>query len=99
MLKLTQVALRLNTSLSNVYALIESGKLSFIRAGANGKGYRVTEEDLQLFIDQAKKGRRAPALRRKENPRPFRNLNADRLRQAWRRQGVDPFQTGADSLP
>lgn len=36
--KLTKVVRDLNTSLSNVYALVASGKLPAVRTGANGKG-------------------------------------------------------------
>lgn len=51
MLKLKDVAKRLNCSLANVYALVESGELSSIPIGANGKGLRVSEEQLKTFLD------------------------------------------------
>ena len=90
MFKPTEVARMLNTSLSNVYSLIASGKLPVIRSGANGKGYRVAQTDLDRFMQEGKKGRRiAPPP---EKLRPFKRLNGDRLRDSWKRQGirVDP---------
>jgi excisionase family DNA binding protein len=57
MLKLSDVAQRLNCSLSNVYALVESGRLDAVQIGATGKGYRVTEEELQRFIESNRRGR------------------------------------------
>jgi excisionase family DNA binding protein len=57
MLKLSQVADRLNCSLSNVYNLVASGKLTVTPTGAGGKGYRVAEAELQRFLDEGSKGR------------------------------------------
>ena len=57
MLRLTEVAERLSTSLSNVYALKDSGRLRVVSTGAGGKGFRVTEGDLASFIEESKKGR------------------------------------------
>ena len=90
LMKIAEVARALNTSLSNVYSLIASGKLPVIRSGANGKGYRVAQTDLDRFMQEGKKGRRiAPPP---EKLRPFKRLNGDRLRDSWKRQGirVDP---------
>ena len=78
MFKPTEVARMLNTSLSNVYSLIATGKLPVVRTGANGKGYRVAKTDLDRFIEEGKKGRGiAPPP---EKLRPFKRLNGDRLR-------------------
>jgi excisionase family DNA binding protein len=88
--KLREVAETLNTSLSNVYSLVSQGRLPVVRTGANGKGYRVAQADLDRFIEEGKKGRRiAPPP---EKLRPFKRLNGDRLRDSWKRQGirVDP---------
>lgn len=54
MLLLAEVAERLRCSPSNVYSLIESGRLLAVRTGAGGKGYRVDEKDLQVFIEESK---------------------------------------------
>jgi excisionase family DNA binding protein len=103
MLKLIEVAVRLNCSLSNVYALVQSGRLPAVATGANGKGYRVREEDFQAFIDEGRKGRRSPPLPAKENPRPqgrlFKHLDGERLRAAWQRQGVLADLTGEGNVP
>ena len=56
MLKLSQVAERLNCSLSNVYNLVASGKLTVTPTGASGKGYRVSDDELQRFLSDARKG-------------------------------------------
>ena len=74
MLRLNQVAERLNTSLSNVYALKDSGMLPVIATGAGGKGYRVSETDLAAFIEQARKGRRMPAWSEKTKPMKLKHL-------------------------
>lgn len=58
LLRLSQVAERLNCSLQNVYSLKDSGALPVISVGANGKGYRVREEDLLAFIENGRHGRR-----------------------------------------
>ena len=72
MLKLKQVSQRLNCSLSNVYALVESGELAHTPVGANGKGIRVSEEQLKAFLAEREiKGGQEPAPRqRNTGPRP-----------------------------
>jgi excisionase family DNA binding protein len=60
LLKLSEVSQRLNCSLSNVYALVDSGKLPVIRTGGFGKGYRVSEDDLRTFIDSCRKQETRP---------------------------------------
>lgn len=93
--KLSEVARLLNTSLSNVYALVADGKLPVICTGANGKGYRVDPDDLQRFIDEGRKGRRITPP--PEKLKPFKHLNGDRLRAAWKRQGNPADRPDADS--
>lgn len=51
MLRVEQVAQRLNCKNSNVYSLIEKGELIAVKIGANGGGVRVLEEDLSEFIE------------------------------------------------
>ncbi len=51
MLKLSDVAVRLNCSVQNVYSLVETGKLASFRIGATGKGYRVSEDQLRAFLE------------------------------------------------
>jgi excisionase family DNA binding protein len=93
--KLSEVAVVLNTSLSNVYSLVSQGRLPIVRTGANGKGYRVVQADLERFIEEGKKGRRiAPSS---EKLRPFKRLKGDRLRDSWKRQGIRVDQQDGDS--
>lgn len=94
--KLSEVAQLLNTSVSNVYALVSSGKLPVVRTGAHGKGYRVDSADLDRFIQDGKKGRRVAAPS-SEKLRPFKHLNGDRLRAAWKQQGNPSGRPGADN--
>ena len=68
MLRLKQVAEALNCSLSNVYALKDTGLLPVVRTGAS-KGFRVRPEDLEAFLDKRKQGRRETALRSTPHPR------------------------------
>lgn len=49
MKKISQVAERLNVSLSTAYALVETGALSSVAVGTR-KGLRVLESDLEAFI-------------------------------------------------
>ena len=70
MLTLREVAERLNCSLANVYALIEAGKLSAVCVGARGKGYRVSESALGVFlaenrVETAEEPPKAPRLKLK----------------------------------
>ena len=51
LLKVPQVADRLNCSQATAYALIESGQLPAVKIGAGGGGVRVTEQDLDSFIE------------------------------------------------
>ena len=74
MLKLSQVAERLNCSLSNVYNLVTSGRLMVTPTGAGGKGYRVAEDELQRFLEESRKGRMlapfSPRLRPTRQTKP-----------------------------
>ncbi len=53
MLKVAQVAERLNCSVSTVYSLIESGRLGHHRC----PGIRVSDGQLAAYIESTKKGR------------------------------------------
>ena len=58
MLKATQVAERLNCSVSTVYGLIESGRLAHHRC----PGVRVSEEQLAEYLAATKQGQRSQRL-------------------------------------
>lgn len=56
MLRIADVAKRLDCSVANAYALIESGRLAHFRVGAHRGGIRVSEDQLQAFLDSASEG-------------------------------------------
>lgn len=89
-LRVNEVAQRLSLSLSTVYQLIENGRLPSHCVGMR-KGIRVAESELLAYLERCRSARRqAPAPAPKKNGVPFKHLDGDRLRDAWRRQGV-PF--------
>ena len=49
--KVPRVAEALDCSIATVYQLIDSGQLVAVKIGAKGGGVRVSDEDLQSFID------------------------------------------------
>lgn len=70
MLKVKTVAERLNLSESKVYELIESGNLAHHRIGG---AIRVSEEQLQGFLEKTKR-EREESPPRPSPPRPRRRL-------------------------
>ncbi len=76
MFKLVEVAERLNCSLQNVYSLIERGDLGAFRIGANGKGYRVSEAQLEAFLSKREEhpGRETRSFSPKCNPVKLKHL-------------------------
>lgn len=84
MLKISEVAKRLNLSGSKVYELVEQGKLGHHRMGG---AIRVSEEQLQRFLDETKRERDLPDSRRpRSRMRSFKHLDAERLQAAWQKQ-------------
>lgn len=65
-LKVAQVAERLNCSVSTAYSLIESGKLGHHRC----PGVRVSEEQLAAYLEKTKREREEPAPAKRKPPRP-----------------------------
>jgi excisionase family DNA binding protein len=74
LLKLNEVSQRLNCSLSNVYSLVQSGRLAVISTGATGKGFRVSEDELLRFIKEGRRGRRPSAWPERTNPVQLKHL-------------------------
>ena len=96
-LRVSEVADRLNLSLSTVYQLIESGRLPSHCLGLR-KGIRVAESDLHTYVERCRSARRqAPAPAPAKNGSPFKHLDAERLLDAWRRQGVRADRPNAGS--
>lgn len=87
MLRVSQVASRLNCSVSTVYALIESGRLDHFRC----PGVRISEEQLSAYLEKSKRVRGPATTRRTTGSRPVhvKHLNAERLAAAWKTQGID----------
>ena len=97
LLRVNEVGDRLNLSLSAVYQLIESGRLPSHCVGMR-KGIRVAESDLLAYVEQCRSARRqAPASAPRKNGAPFKHLDAERLLDAWRRQGVRADRPNAGS--
>ena len=72
MLKLSEVAERLNCSLANVYALRDAGLLHCVATGAHGKGLRVEESELERFVADRRDGRRIQAPAYPPNCKPIK---------------------------
>lgn len=66
MLKVPDVAQRLNCSASTVYDLVESGKLGHYRC----PDVRVSEEQLTAYLEVAKRERGPAPQQRNTGPRP-----------------------------
>ena len=97
MLRVKEVAARLGCSLSTAYQLIDSGRLLSHQVGMR-KGIRVSEEDLRAYLEQCRTVMRAkPVPTQRVAGTKFRHLDGERLRAAWRRQGVLSDRRGADS--
>lgn len=54
MLKVADIAKRLNCAVSTVYALVESGRLPCHRIGCGRGAVRVSDEDLSAYLDQSR---------------------------------------------
>ena len=76
MLKVSQVAERLNCSISTVYSLVESGKLGHHRC----PGIRVSEEQLAAFLEGTKKSRGRCLCQ--DPPAPARDSSTSRSNHA-----------------
>lgn len=98
MLRLRQVAERLNCSVQEVYVLKNAGLLAIVRTGLR-KGFRVEEAELQRYIDSRRETRRqdATVFPKKSSPRLFKHLDGDRLRSAWRQRDNRGDQQDGDS--
>jgi excisionase family DNA binding protein len=92
MLKVSQVAERLNCSISTVYSLVESGKLGHHRC----PGIRVSDEQLASFLDgtEQEPGTLPRSMAKSQTSRSasgspvFKHLDPARLAAAWREKGV-----------
>ncbi|MDX1970019.1 MAG: helix-turn-helix domain-containing protein [Planctomycetaceae bacterium] len=86
LLKVKDVAERLCHSEQTVRNLIARGLLTCYRC----PGVRISEEQLAAYLSKAEKcPNTARSDQRRKSPQSIRHLNADRLREAWKEQGVD----------
>ena len=86
LLTVNEVAARLSHSPQTIRNLITRGVLDCYRC----PGIRVSEEQLAVYLARSNKSANAkPSSRPKSPPQAILHLNADRLREAWREQGVD----------
>lgn len=85
LLKVKDVASRLGHSPQTVRNLIARGLLDCYRC----PGVRISEEQLTAYLTKAQRR----IEKRKHPPRSatqsIRHLDADRLREAWKEQGID----------
>ncbi len=79
------VAKRLCHSPQTVRNLIARGLLKCYRC----PGVRISEEHLEAYLSQVQQPRSTRVRQPRPATRSIRHLNADRLRDAWKQQGVD----------
>ena len=90
LLKVKAVAELLNVSQACVYALAEQGRLPGFRIGVGRGTWRFDEADvLKYLLDSKQPSRPRTAPRPATRGQPFRHLDGDRLRAAWKQRGVD----------
>jgi excisionase family DNA binding protein len=101
LLTVRQVAAKLNVSLRCVYQLIEARAIPCHRIGIGRGTIRVQEGDVDAYLIASRSpDKSAPTPPPVSRPGgAFRHLNAERLRAAWRQQGVDVDSTDAGSAP
>jgi excisionase family DNA binding protein len=74
-LKVPEVAKRLNCSTSTVYALIEGGTLGYHRC----PGIRVSEGQIEEYLEKTRREPAAPVRRQAAGPRP----RVKRVKSGW----------------
>ena len=100
-LTIREAALRLRVSYNTIRGAILAGRLKAYRFGARGGAFRIAVADLEAY-------RAACATTNQEPPAPrksagggsaFKNLDGERLLDAWRRQGAVADRRGGRSAP
>ncbi len=100
LLKVRDVAARLNVSLSCVYSLAKRGLLVGSRVGKGRGTWRFEPSAVPAYLESRRTPPQDRSPRRPaKNAALFRNLNGDRLRAEWRRQGVGDAQQGGRNAP
>lgn len=89
MKKVKQAAEQLNVAPSTIYTMCQQGLLPHVRIGVGRGTIRIAEQDLAQFLEGAKASvPTTPPVRPKSGGGPFKHLDGERLRHAWRQQGV-----------
>lgn len=84
LLTVRDVAVRLCHSQQTVRNLIARGHLDCYRC----PGVRVSEEQLEAYLSKVQQPKNTRVRQPRPSTRSIRHLNADRLRDAWKEQGV-----------
>lgn len=92
LLKVIDVADALRVSKQCVYTLIDDGQLEHVRIPPRRYSIRIRPADLIIYLENNKVPRRSAVrtVNTASAPSAFRQLDAARLRRAWREQGIDP---------
>lgn len=85
LLRVKDVAARLNHSEQTVRNLIARGLLECYRC----PGVRISEEQVDAYLKKAHLRKNTPTRQERTSTQSIRHLNEDRLRKAWKEQGVD----------
>lgn len=88
MLTVKEVAAILNISPGLVYALVSQGMIEHERFGTGRGTIRITEEALNAYRERTSRRGRLSVSRPTSTGSGFRELDAGRLRAAWRERGV-----------
>lgn len=89
MLSVKQVADRLNVSVGTIYGLVSRGRLTAFRIGVGRGILRIPEESVRQLLQSSRVEERLTPSRLPSNSGSlFKHLDAERLRDAWRDQGV-----------
>jgi excisionase family DNA binding protein len=105
-LTVQEAAKRLGVSVSLVYELCSRGRITHHRLGVRKGRIRITEEALQRYLDstivrdgEGRDGTPPPPRNSCEQRAPFKNLDQDRLRDAWQRQDALAGSPDGRSVP
>lgn len=85
LLKVKDVAVRLSHSEQTVRNLIARGLLECYHC----PGVRISEEQLEAYLSKVQQRKSTHVSQQRTPTQSIRHLNADRLREAWKEQGVD----------
>ena len=96
-----EAAEKLRVSYGTIRGAILAGRLKAYRFGARGGTYRIDPADLEAYRASCMTTKQEPAASKKRagGGSAFKNLDGERLLDAWRRQGVVVDPPGGRSAP